>query len=202
MMQHSTKEWLRAVAQHLNLSPSDLAARSGLAASTLTRYLNDSSGTIGISQRSLDAVASYSGVPINVIPGARRPAGMSEPDAIPYDADQAPRPEWLRHAVASMRADSNALDPWVIKGWSLDLVGILPGDILMIDLNLRPKAGDIVCAQITDWTTGQADTVFRRFDPPYITAHSGKLGPQKPELVDDDRVSVRGVMVARIGLRH
>lgn len=203
MMQQSTKEWLRAIARHLNLSPSDLALKSGLAASTLTRYLNDRSSTIGISQRTLDAVAAYAGIAVNVMPGQRRAAGgMAEPDAVPYDTDDQPKPLWLQRAIADMRAETNALDPWVMKGWGLDMVGVMPGDVLMIDMNARPRAGDIVCAQIVDWATGAAETVIRRFDPPYLTAHSAKLGPLKPELIDDDRVSVRGIAIARIGVRH
>lgn len=202
MLQQNTKEWVRAVARHLNLSASDLALKSGLAASTLTRYLNDRSGTIGISQRSLDAVSEYSGIALNVMPGERRLRGMGEPEAVPFEADETPWPKWVRETVAALHAESNGVDPWVMRSWSLDLIGILPGDILMMDLNAKPKAGDIVCAQITDWTTGQAETVFRRFDPPFISSHSAKLGPQKPDLVDDDRVSIRGVMTARLGFRH
>ncbi|MBX3580100.1 MAG: hypothetical protein KF723_23095 [Rhizobiaceae bacterium] len=202
MLQPGTKEWVRAVARHLNLSPSDLALKSGLAASTVTRYINDRSGTIGISQRSLDAIAEFSGVPVHVMPGQRRPGGMSEADAVPFDTDANPKPDWIKQAVSEARSQSNAVDAWVMKGWSLDQVGVQPGDILLVDMNLRPKTGDIVCAQITDWATGTAETVFRRFDPPFLTAHSGKLGPQKPDLVDDDRVAVRGVVTARIGLRH
>ncbi|MBE0702071.1 MAG: helix-turn-helix domain-containing protein [Afipia sp.] len=202
MKQPGTKEWIRAVARHMNLSLSDLALKSGLAASTVTRYVNDASGRIGITKRTLDAISDFTGIPQHVIPGERRLTGFGEPDAIPFDNDNEPQPDWVKQAVARFREESASLVPWIMKGWALDQVGVLPGDILLIDLNLRPKNGDIVCAQITDWATGSAETVFRRFDPPFLTAHSGKLGPQKPELIDDDRVKVRGVMVARIGLRR
>lgn len=202
MMQQSTKEWLRAVARHLNLSASDLALRSGLAASTLTRYLNDRSGTIGISQRTLDAVSDFSGIPINVMPGQRRQAGASEPEAIKLDRDPTPWPDYVHDAVAAIRGRNNSIEAWVMKSWALDLVGIVPGDILLINTTARAKAGDIVYALITDWSTGHVEAVLRRFDPPFICAHSGKLGPQKPDLIDDDRVLVRGVMTARLGVRH
>ena len=36
---------------------------------------------------------------------------------------------------------------------------------------------------------------MRRYDPPFIAAHSAKLGPQRPELVDDERVVILGVEV-------
>jgi transcriptional regulator with XRE-family HTH domain len=202
VQQPSTKEWIRAVARHLNLSLSDLALRSGLAASTVTRYVNDGSGTIGITKRTLDAISSFAGVPQHVLPGERRLPGMAEPEAVPFDQAETPQPEWVQRAVESFREGSNSVVPWLMKGWALDMAGVLPGDIMLIDLNARPKAGDVVCAQITDWATGAAETIFRRFDPPFIVAHSAKLGPQKPEIVDDDRVAVRGVMIGRIGLRN
>lgn len=202
MKQPGTKEWIRAVARYMNLSLSDLALRSGLAASTVTRYVNDGSGRVGITKKTLDAISDFSGVPQHLMPGERRISSLSEPEASPLEGADQPHPEWVKHALAELREGRNAVDPWIMKSWALDLVGVLPGDILVVDLNQRPRAGDIVCAQLTDWTTNTVETVFRRYDPPFLTSHSSKLGPQKPEVVDDDRVTVRGVVIARIGLRH
>lgn len=200
----ATKEWIKAVAASMNLSVSDLARKSGMAASTLTRYINDASGSLTVTDRTLDAIVAYSGIPKHVMPGQRRVLGFGEPDAVPFERDEAAAelPDWVRDAVRAAKGNRNGVEPWIMKGRSLDLLGVLPGDVLLIDQNRRPKAGDIVRAQVTDLLTGSTETVIRRFDPPFIVAHSAKLGPQKPELVDDDRVVIMGVEVGVIRSRH
>lgn len=191
---HDTKEWLRAVARYMNLSLSELALKAGLAASTVTRYINDGTGTLTITERSLDKIATYTGIPKNVFPGQRRLPGFGESEAVPYDAAAGERlPAWVEAAIAAHKQGRPGVEPWLMKGWALDLLGIYPGDVLMIDQNRRPKAGDVVCAQLTDLATGRAETVMRRYEPPYVVTHSAKTGPSRPELVDDERVIIMGV---------
>ena len=200
--QRDTKDWIRAVSRHLNLSASQLAEAAGVSPSTLTRYLNDASGSIGISQKTLDAVANYSGVPPHHFPGARKAGGLREPDALPYDAANTPASDPVRKTVAAWIDGANGRDAWVMKGWALDMSGVLPGDILVIDQNRRPRSGDIVCGQVADWQTGQAETVMRLYEAPYIMTNSAKLGPSRPLQVDDDIVSVRGVAIAVLRVRN
>jgi len=193
-MQQDTKEWLKAVAAYMNLSLSDLARKSGLAPSTVTRYVFDQSHSLGITQRSLDAISTYSGVAKHVMPGQRGIPGFGESEAVPYSAQNDGKlPDWVETAIAAHKGNRNGVEPWVMKTHALDLMGVMPGDILMIDQNRRPKAGDIVCAQLTDLATGRAETVMRRFEAPYIVTLSAKIGPTRPELVDDERVVIMGV---------
>lgn len=191
--QQDTKAWLRSVAQYLNMSPSQLALSSGVAASTLTRYLNDTSGTVGISQRTLDAVSAFSGIAIYSMPGSRR-RGQIEPDAVPFAIETGPDAQATNIAVKALIGSNNECSAWVMKSWALELSGVLPGDILVIHSTARAGAGDIVCARIRDFQTGGAEHVMRLFEPPYILSHSAKLGPSKPQQVDDDRISIVGVM--------
>lgn len=201
--QHDTKEWIRAVARYMNLSFSELALNSGLAASTVTRYMNDKSGKLSVTERTLEAIAVYSGIPKNVFPGQRRLPGFGESETVPYDDKQDERlPDWVLAAIEAHKSNRNGIEPWLMKSWALDQLGILPGDVLMIDQNRRPKAGDIVVAQLTDLVTQRTETVMRRFDPPFITTHSSKMGPGRPETVDDDRVIIMGVEVGVIRPRH
>ncbi|WP_198021018.1 hypothetical protein [Mesorhizobium sp. LNJC391B00] len=178
----------------MNLSLSDLALNAGLAASTVTRYINDKSGKLSVTERTIEAIAVYSGIPKNVLPGQRRLPGFGESETVKYDARQdGALPDWVNTAIAAHKGNRNGVEPWLMKGWALDQLGILPGDILMIDQNRRPKAGDIVVAQLTDPVTQRTESVMRRFDPPFITTHSSKMGPGRPETVDDDRVVIMGV---------
>lgn len=189
----ATKDWIRAVASYMNLSLSDLAVKAGLSPSTITRFMNDGSGKLTITERTLDAVANYTGVPKNVLPGHRSIPGLGEGEAVPYQPHIEKLPDWVETAIAAHKGNRNGIDAWIMKGWPLDLLGILPGDILLIDQNRRAKGGDIVCAQLTDLATGMTETVMRRYDPPFLTTHSAKSGPSRPEQVDDDRVIIMGV---------
>ncbi|WP_206523194.1 hypothetical protein, partial [Mesorhizobium sp. M7A.T.Ca.TU.009.02.1.1] len=135
---------------------------AGLAASTVTRYMNDKSGKLSVTERTLEALAVYSGIPKNVLPGQRRLPGFGESETVPYDDKQDERlPDWVLAAIQANRGNRNGVEPWLMKSWALDQLGILPGDVLMIDQNRRPKAGDIVVAQLTDPVTQRTETVMR-----------------------------------------
>lgn len=198
--QRETKAWIEAVARHMNLSPSKLALQSGMAASTVTRYLNDGTGTIGISQKSLERISQFSGVPVHRMPG-ERPNGFQEDDAIPLDRSETVT-DRTRRAVDAIADGRNHVFPLEMKGWALDMQGILPGDVLIFDMNARPKPDDVVCVQRVDWTSGEADTLVRIYKPPMVIAHSAKLGPIASLMVDEDQVSIRGVMIGAIRIRH
>ncbi|TPW33219.1 hypothetical protein FJU08_01245 [Martelella alba] len=195
--QRDTKVWLKAVADHMNLSLSKLALNSGMAASTLTRYFNDRTGSVGITQSTLENVARYSGFRPGQMPG-RNLNNLAEPDALPFDNDNEPQPEWISLAVKAARSSRNGVEAWIMKGAALDGIGVMPGDVVIIDQNRRAKSGDIVIAQIVDPVRGIAETVMRLYQAPFITTHSMRLGPQRPEQVDDDRVSIAGTAIGVI----
>lgn len=196
------KKWLTAVAKHLNLSPSQLALNAGMAASTLTRYLNDNSGQVGLTEKTLEKIASYSGFRPGQYPGGNR-AGFSEADAVPYNATSAAElPSWVSLAIREAKGGRNDIEAWVMKGGALDAAGVLPGDILIFDQNARARSGDIVLAQIVDYANDAAETVIRLYQPPYLITHSMRLGPTRPEQVDEDRVSIVAVSCGIIRLSH
>lgn len=199
--QRETKEWLKAIAAYMNLSPSQLALNSGMAASTLTRYLNDKTNTVGVTQASVEKVAAYSGFRPNQMPGRLR-AGFSEPDAIPFQQDDKPYPTWVKSAVAAAKNGRNGVEAWLMKSAALDAIGVMPGDVVLFDQNARPKTGDIVIAQIIDQVSGTAETVMRLYQAPFLLTHSMRMGPQRPEQVDEDRVSISGVSIGTIRIPH
>lgn len=189
------------MAQHMAMSPSQLALKSGMAASTVTRYLNDDTGNLTVQQSTLEKIAALTGFRPYQFPGRGRP-GMAEPDAVPFDQDQAREVDWVRSAVASLKAGRNGVDAWVMKGAALDGMGVLPGDIVIIDQNMRPKPGDVVIVQLVDYLRGQAETVMRVWQPPFVCTHSLRLGPQRPEQVDEERVQLAGTAIGFIRPRH
>lgn len=190
--QRDTKAWIRAVAGHLRVSPSALAEAAGLSPSTVTRYLNDVSGTIGISQRSLDAIAAYSEIPPHTMPRNGSAAGMEEPEPVPFRYDEGEAA--FDKAVRALVEGAPGRDPWVVRGRNLDLLGYLPGDVVIVDLNAAPNDGDVVVAQVYDWS-GRAptETVMRVFNHPYLMTASSRVAVPTPLVVDNKRVVVKGV---------
>ena len=122
--------------------------------------------------------------------------GFAEPEAVPFVFDQKPNAidSNVDRAVRELTRGRNGRDPWVIQSHSLELMGLFPGDIVIVDLNLQPKPGNIVCAQLYQWSSMKADTVFRVYTPPYLVTHSVRDGYTAPLLVDDKNVVIRGVV--------
>jgi hypothetical protein len=118
------------------------------------------------------------------------PAALSLADeAVPYDGA-------LPQALPLTSRMPNA-DLWEIRGRALDLAGLLPGDVVAVDLGRSEfKTGDVVCAQIYDWQKGSATTVFRIYEPPYLVALSTDPQHRKPVLVDGEQVLLKGRVVA------
>ena len=91
------------------------------------------------------------------------------------------------------------MTPWTIATRAVELEGILPGDVVLLDLNATPKPGDIVCAQVYDWKRMRAETVIRLFDraPPVDLLIPRSLDPafRSTLVVDGERVILKGVML-------
>lgn len=187
--------WVRAVLAHLGISATELARRAKIAPSTLHRPLNDPEWSTLLSSRTLAAVAGAAGLEPLEFPNRGR--GMGEVEAESYSADQgADAADNFDRAVRELCQGRNGRDPWVMKSYALELAGVLPGDVLVVDLNLQPQPGDIVCAQIFDWSGTRAETVFRVYDPPFLVSKSMRSGSEKPMTVDNSTVVIRGVVAS------
>ncbi len=190
--------WLHDVLTKTGDTPSALARRAGLATTTLTRFLNEP-GSPMLTLRSIAKLAHAAGVQPIGLPEAQssklRGAGMAESEAEPY---QPTTDKGIDRAVEALVAGRNAADPWRLKTNALDALGYRAGDIVIVDLNRKSLPGDIVCAQVYQWSAGKAETVFRVLEPPYLIA--APLDPEmaerlrKPLLVDADRVIIKGVV--------
>jgi lambda repressor-like predicted transcriptional regulator len=186
--------WVRAILAYLGVSPTELARRAKLAPSTLHRPLNEPAYPGVLSGRTLGAIAEVAGVRPLEYPARMR--GMAEPEALAYVEPSRLDPgDNVGRAVRELVAGRNGRDAWVAQNHALDLAGILPGDIVIVDLNLQPKARDIVCAQIYDWSGTRTETVFRVFDAPFLLTRSTRID-DKPLTVDGTTVVIKGVVTA------
>lgn len=186
--------WVRAIMTYLGVSATELARRAKLAPSTLHRPLNEPDYPGVLSGRTLAAIAAVADVRPLEYPARMR--GLSEPEASAYQLSaKVDAADNVGRAVRELIAGRNGRDAWVAQSHALDLVGVLPGDIVIVDLNLQPKARDIVCAQIYDWSGTRTETVFRVFDPPYLLVRSTRVD-DKPLTVDGASVVIKGVVTA------
>lgn len=196
------KAWLRAALEKTSETPTGLARKSGLAQSTLTRFLNSEDAPM-LGLRSIAKIAHAAGIepiglpmPPNHMPTA---SGFSEADGEPYRHVGATP---LDLAIEALIDGRDATDPWRMKSRVLETAGYLPGDVLIVSLNERPQPGDVVCAQSYRWSEGRAETVFRFYEPPYLVAASRDENVRKPLLVDNDRVIIKGVVLAVLRVRR
>ena len=192
--------WLDRVLAELGVTRAELARRIEVDPSTLTKFVNSRTGA-ALSVRVQEAIEQASGIPFAAENAEDwRPRSMREPEADPYKASGVSDP--VEAAIAAMREGRNAVDAWVLRTRGLEEIGYLEGDIVLVDLNEAPAAGDVVCAQI--YAPGmRAETVFRIYEKPWLVG----AGPdsRRPIVVDDDHVVIKGVVIAlvrpRVSLR-
>ncbi|OBQ59599.1 hypothetical protein EFV37_22020 [Mesorhizobium loti] len=185
--------WVRAVMAHLGISPNELATRAKMAPSTIQKPLNDPAWPHMLSGRTMAKIGEIAGLqPMEFPP--RSGGGFGEPEATPYvfNKETDAIGSNLDRAVRELCRGRNGRDPWVMRSRVLEMSGILPGDILIVDMNLQPRPKDIVCAQLYQWQLGKAETVFRVYEPPYLLTNSGTTS--KPVPVDDQDVVIKGVI--------
>lgn len=183
--------WLQAILDFRTWNVTRLAREAGVSQSTLAKFLNDPQNIAHLSTNTVEKLAAVGGIrPYETTPGLAA-RSFSEQEAEPYEGFSEEG-----NFTRLMRALStgNAVSPWVLRSRALEAAGYLPGDVLMVDLNANPQAGDVVCAQIYD-RSGEAVTVFRIYEHPFLVTATLDRGAFKPLLINDT-VQVRGVVTS------
>lgn len=192
------REWLNKVLADIGATPSALAKRIGAAPSTLLRFLDaptESPRTLHAS--TVDKIVAVTGyAPPEVAGGGsnQRIARGLRADGVPFIAGEHPEGAAIEAALRVLSGSRNASEGWTLKSRSLETAGLLPGAVLMVDLDRQPQAGDIVYAEIRDDHGKTTETTFRYFEPPYLVAASQDPALRKPMLVDNERVVILGVV--------
>jgi hypothetical protein len=186
--------WIEAILRIKAWKPYRLASEADISHATLSKFLNDPAGAAQLNSYSVEKIAAAAGMPpyITVAPQLQR--GFAETEAEPYVAEPE---DPLQAAIAAIIAGRNGIDPWVMKSRALEAAGILPGDIMIVDLNAGPVDGRPVCAQLYD-RQGRAETVFRLYEKPFLVAASHDAALRRPVLIDDERVIIRGTVIASL----
>jgi len=186
--------WLQAIYEETGWSQSELARRAGVSHATLSRFTNDTTSSKKLDTDTVAKLLAVSPIPHYENSRAQIPQGFTEREAEPLN-DNAADPTVAR-MVQAAKAGQNAVDAWILHNRAIENLGYLPGDVLMVDLNAMPGAGDVVCAQVFD-RMGNPETAFRVYYPPYLMGASDQREYLRPIPVDD-RVLIRGVVIAAI----
>lgn len=188
----SVRAWLEDLLEKSGLSAYALAKQIGKSPSTITRAVDPASKHT-LSHRTIMEIVQATGRPG---PSGERAAGQArlpsnEIDGAPLELETGDAR--VDDAVRYLCGAENALAPWRLNTRALEMMGYLPGDVVIVDLNGQAQAGDIVAAQNYK---GRVETIFRIFTPPFLVAAATDRVPRPPMLVDNDTVSIRGVVVA------
>lgn len=189
-------DWIEAVIDLKGWTRTDWARTAGVDPSTLSKFINDPQKAQTLGSNTVAKLKRVSPLPPYQTVATPRLGGLAETEAFTYkppsnDGDD------TAAAVSAIMAKHNAVDAWVLSSRGLDAIGYYPGDVLLVDLNGIPKAGDIVCAQLYT-RPGNAETVFRIYEPPYLVAATLDRALTKPLLVDNDQIGIRGVVITSI----
>jgi hypothetical protein len=189
------REYLQRVIEHTGKPPTRIAKEIGVAASTLTRLLNENS-TATLHARTITKLQEYSRILLHfggdtvALQGSR---GLAE-DAVPFDAKSADPA--VSAAIKALIGGRQAADPWTIRTRALERKGYLPGDIVIVDLGRQPARGDVVCAEVYSLGRRDAEMVMRIYEPPILAAASfDEQVLRRPLMVDDARVTIKGVVL-------
>jgi hypothetical protein len=206
-LREAQQAWLDEIERTLEVTPSEIARLSDISPATLTRmrYKAGYNGTL--SAAIVDRIEAATGIaaPAEVRPkkwqrpegaGAKPSAapvatGFSDQEAEPYVA---PKGDPMANLVTAAVAGRVHVVPWTLRSRALEDELCQPGDIMIVDLNAQPQAGDIVCAQLYDFDRGSATrTVFRLFHPPFLVGAGREDGARTPHLIDAN-VGIKGVV--------
>lgn len=187
--------WLQAIYDETGWNQSELARRAGITHATLSKFKNDKANAAKLDTDTVAKILAVSPIPHYENSRAQIPQGFSEREAEPLRLETQADPTIVR-MVQAARQDQNGVDPWVLQNGAIENLGYRPGDIVMVDMNARPEAGDVICAQVYD-RMGNAETAFRVYYPPYLMGASNDREFLRPIPVDD-RVVIKGVVIATL----
>lgn len=184
--------WLQAMLDFRTWNVTRLAREAGVSQSTLAKFLNDPENLAHLSTNSVEKLSRAGGIrPYETSPSVA-PRGLSDGEAerfVGFDGQA-----HFNNLIQAMAA-GNSVAPWVLQTRALEAVGYLPGDVLMVDMNAAPAEGDVVCAQLYD-RSGEAETIFRIYEHPFLVAATLNRANLKPLIADNNTVVIRGVVTS------
>ncbi|QTG12922.1 hypothetical protein G6M86_06555 [Agrobacterium tumefaciens] len=185
------RDWLQSIMTERNMSPIELAKFVGVSPTTIYRAI-DVGSEFTTTTKTLEKVASKVG---------RQPPGPSYLDAHhirPLNSPSGLEAIDVPRNLITLTADEHRLLAYRILDRSLELEGYLPGDIVVIDEDVAPSAGDIVCVDLSSQRPGGAGRVLRLFEPPYLMSRSIDRRVEPAPILLDRSVEIKGTATAML----
>lgn len=193
------RAYLRDTFKELRITASSAAKALSLSPSTFTRFMKEpdtSEKTLAASTmdkvEQLRQANSSNSFPTQA--QAQWQTVREEATQLTISAD-----DEVAKLVTAIMNGRNGIDAWTLNSRSLELEGFMPGDIVLVDINATPKPGDAVCAQVFDRAHTRAETVMRLFQNAgpvnVLLPRTMDPGTQGALVVDNDRVTIRGVLL-------
>ncbi|MGX9389787.1 helix-turn-helix domain-containing protein [Nitrobacteraceae bacterium UC4446_H13] len=186
--------WLVNLGIARRMTATELARGADLDPSTLTRFKKDPSRLL--STLTLQQLSTRWEFPLTPDLGGLIEAGLAE-EATPYKSPSST--SQMVAALNALRFGRNNCDPWTVNSRALEAIGVMPGDIVLVDLSAEPRDGDAVLAQVYDFDRMKAKTVWRRFrqsgDLRLLVSASFEPEAEPPLLVNGRDVAIKGVVL-------
>lgn len=195
-------DYFRKALKRRDLTSADLANAIGRDRTVVSKIFsglrpmrpNEAEAAARLLDVPLDEVLEHAGL-FSQASSIQSTVGFSESDAVPFKFNM---PKESRDAYAAeFGFDRPGVDVWTVQSDVMILAGYRKDDTIVVDANRAGSArdGDDVLAQIYDYQSGSATTVFRRYDMPVIHALSGRPTDVRPVVVDNRNVIIAGVVI-------
>lgn len=164
------RDWLLELQDRLGLKPTQIARDSGVHPATVYRMLSMKNDPgVDTVMRIADC---YHVAPPGVSGGER---ALYEEAAPPPLAPEG-QGQWVR-----------------VADRALELAGVLPGDLALIDKQAAARPGDIVLAEIFDFSRGRSECRLRYYDGRYLQTRTLAHDQEEPPvMVDGERARIVG----------
>ncbi|MGN8170466.1 helix-turn-helix domain-containing protein [Agrobacterium sp. 22117] len=185
------RDWLQSIMTERNMSPIELAKFAGVSPTTVYRAI-DVNSEFTTTTKTLEKIATAVG---------RQPPGPTYLDADhikPWNSVSGLEAVDVPNGLILPAALDHHFQAYRILDRSLELEGYLPGDIVVIDEDVAPSAGDIVCVDLSGQRPGGSSRVLRLFEPPYLMSRSIDRRIEPAPILLDRSVEIRGTATAML----
>lgn len=186
------RHWIERLLTDHHVTASAAARRAGVAPTTLTRFLSRQVDHVPSSRTLIKLSRAFNAPPPAFVSADGVDAvapDLRAPELRPFRPrqDDALSEAELIQTLARGRGDVHVL---VVGARALDLLGYMPGDLVVVDRAGVPSVGDVVEAE------ADGQPLLRLYEPPWLLAASTRSEFRRPELLAPGRLAVRGVVVA------
>lgn len=183
--------WIEGIEKRFGIGKPEIAARSKVSRGTIYRFFDDAH-PFSASLTTINKIAKAFDV---ALPGAAD--GGAQPSA-PYGDIRAMEIEQFPPAALGEHEI-----PWIVQTRALELAGYLPGDIIVCNSEIEPRAGDVICAHIFNIPRGVAEYKLRILEQPFLTTRTMDADPSmRPMFVDPERVTILYTVTRLLRLRQ